>query len=98
MTQVSRVKENWFNSVALTDQSRTLLKEQLRLWRTYKYGLKLLWKLVRDVEPLLPPTGPAPCTLDDYQVSLKFLLPAFSIETHFEVKGHRNDVNYVIIS
>uniref|UniRef100_A0AAQ6IQR6 KASH domain-containing protein n=1 Tax=Anabas testudineus TaxID=64144 RepID=A0AAQ6IQR6_ANATE len=67
MTQVSRVKENWFNSVALTDQSRTLLKEQLRLWRTYQDGLKLLWKLVRDVEPLLPPTGPAPCALDDYQ-------------------------------
>lgn len=95
VAQVSSVKESWFNTLALTDQCRSSIKEQLHLWRTYLRGLKLLWKLLGDVDPLLPPPGPAPCALlqlrscmDDYQVSLQGLILAFSIATYFEVKGN----------
>lgn len=77
MTQVSCMKESWLSSVALAAQRRTLTKEQLSQWRIFHRGLKLLWKLLRDVDPLLPPAGPALCTLqqlrsctDDYQVSI----------------------------
>ncbi|XP_067338852.1 nesprin-2 isoform X4 [Channa argus] len=61
MAQVSCVKESWLNSVALANQGKTVVKEQLRLWRTYQHGLKLLWKLLRDVDPLLALTCSAPC-------------------------------------
>eukprot|EP00064_Thunnus_orientalis_P010013 superscaffoldBa00001318_g10039 len=74
MTQVACVKERWFSAVALAVQRRTLTKEQLSQWRIYHSGLKLLWKLLSDVDPLLPPAGHALCTLqqllsctDDYQ-------------------------------
>ncbi|XP_044232894.1 nesprin-2-like isoform X4 [Thunnus albacares] len=74
MTQVACVKERWFSTVALAVQRRTLTKEQLSQWRIYHSGLKLLWKLLSDVDPLLPPAGHALCTLqqllsctDDYQ-------------------------------
>lgn len=77
MTQVACVKERWFSTVALAVQRRTLTKEQLSQWRIYHSGLKLLWKLLSDVDPLLPPAGHALCTLqqllsctDDYQVSV----------------------------
>ncbi|XP_037606336.1 nesprin-2-like isoform X2 [Sebastes umbrosus] len=74
MAQVTCMRESWFNSVALAGQRRSLIKEQLGQWRVYRRGSKLLWKLLRDVDPLLPPAGPALCSLhrlrsctDDYQ-------------------------------
>ncbi|XP_073348713.1 LOW QUALITY PROTEIN: nesprin-2a [Pagrus major] len=74
MTQAACVRQSWLSSVALVGQRRSLIKEQLGQWRVYHRGLKLLWKLLRDVDPLLPPAGPALCALhqqwscrDDYQ-------------------------------
>ncbi|KAM7367651.1 hypothetical protein PAMP_013936 [Pampus punctatissimus] len=74
MTQVGCMKESWFSAVALAVQCRTLTKEQLSQWRIYRCGLNLLWKLLRDVDSLLPPSGPAVYSLqqlqscaDDYQ-------------------------------
>lgn len=76
--QVVSLKNGWFSSVALAGQSRTLTKEQLHQWRIYKNGLKHLWKLLRDADSLLPPTGRFLCAVDqlqncvdDYQVSIK---------------------------
>ncbi|XP_040920395.1 nesprin-2 isoform X2 [Toxotes jaculatrix] len=63
MAQVSRMREIWSSAVALACQRRSLAKEQLRQRRTYRHGLKRLWRLLRDVDPLLPPAGPALCTL-----------------------------------
>ncbi|KAL7388816.1 hypothetical protein ABVT39_021245 [Epinephelus coioides] len=59
MAQVISMRESWFNSVALASQRRSLTKEQLGQWRVYHRGSKLLWKLLRIVDPLLPPAGPA---------------------------------------
>ncbi|XP_062293145.1 nesprin-2 isoform X5 [Scomber scombrus] len=62
MTRVASMKEKWFSAVALAVQRRTLIKEQLSQWRVYHHGSKHLWKLLRDVDPLLPPAGHALCT------------------------------------
>ena len=77
MAQVTCVRQSWLQSVALAGQRRSFIKEQLGEWRVYRRGSKLLWKLLRDVDPLLPPAGPAVCSLqqlqtcaDDYQVSM----------------------------
>ncbi|KAM6906809.1 nesprin-2a [Lycodopsis pacificus] len=74
MAQVSGVRDSWFNSLASAGQRRSLLKEQMGKWRVYHRGSKLLWRLLREVDPLLPPAGPAVCTphrlrscADDYQ-------------------------------
>ncbi|XP_071395747.1 LOW QUALITY PROTEIN: nesprin-2-like [Centroberyx affinis] len=67
MATVARMKDSWCNSVALAGQRRALTKKQLDQWRIYSHGLKLLWKLLRDVDPLLPPAGLAPCTLQQLQ-------------------------------
>ncbi|XP_059211817.1 nesprin-1 [Centropristis striata] len=74
MAQVTRMRESWLKSVALARERRSLIKEQLVQWRVYHRGSKLLWKLLRDVDPLLPPAGPALCRLhqirsclDDYK-------------------------------
>uniref|UniRef100_A0A3B4YV88 Nesprin-2-like n=1 Tax=Seriola lalandi dorsalis TaxID=1841481 RepID=A0A3B4YV88_SERLL len=74
VAQVASVKESWFSAVALACQRSSLVKEQLRQRRIYHHGLKHLWKLLTDVDPLLPPAGPALCTLqrlgscaDEYQ-------------------------------
>ncbi|XP_054474146.1 nesprin-2-like [Anoplopoma fimbria] len=74
MAQVTRIREGWFNSVALAGQRRSLTKELLGQWRVYRHGSKLLWQQLREVDPLLPPAGPAVCSLhqlqscaDDYQ-------------------------------
>ncbi|XP_033991567.1 nesprin-2 isoform X3 [Trematomus bernacchii] len=74
MAQVTCVRQSWLQSVALAGQRRSFIKEQLGEWRVYRRGSKLLWKLLRDVDPLLPPAGPAVCSLqqlrscaDDYQ-------------------------------
>lgn len=76
LAQVSSVRESWFSAVVLAAQRRSWVKEQLRQRRIYHRGSKLLRRLLRDVAPLLPPTGPALCTLqqlrscaDDHQVS-----------------------------
>ncbi|XP_063350729.1 nesprin-2 [Pelmatolapia mariae] len=65
--QVVSLKNGWFSSVALAGQSRTLTKEQLHQWRIYKNGLKHLWKLLRDADSLLPPTGHFLCAVDQLQ-------------------------------
>ncbi|KAI3364132.1 hypothetical protein L3Q82_010949, partial [Scortum barcoo] len=74
VAQATCMRESWFNSVALAHRRRSLTNEQLGQWRVYHRGIKVLWKLLRDVDPLLPPAGPAVCTLhwprsctDDYQ-------------------------------
>lgn len=76
VAQVTCMRKSWLSSVALVGQSRSLMKEQLSQWKAYRRGLKLLWKLLREADPLLPHVGPPLCALchsqssmNDYQVS-----------------------------
>ncbi|XP_028295064.1 nesprin-2a isoform X2 [Gouania willdenowi] len=63
VAQVALIKTSWFNAVAAVEQKRLWIKEQLKLWRIYSLGLKFFWKLLRDIDSILPPTGPSICTL-----------------------------------
>ncbi|XP_029351666.1 nesprin-2a isoform X2 [Echeneis naucrates] len=74
MDQVAGLREGWFSAVALVGQRRSLVKEELRQQRIYHRGLKRLWRLLGVVDLLLPPAGPALCSVlqsrncaDDYQ-------------------------------
>ncbi|KAF7666652.1 hypothetical protein LDENG_00098390 [Lucifuga dentata] len=57
VAEVICVKNSWFRSVALVGQCRVLAKEQLSRWRVFHHGKKILWKLLRNIDPLLPPVG-----------------------------------------
>ena len=63
MEQVTGLKESWCGAVALVGRRRGLVREQLGLRSVYRLGVRLLSKLVVDVDPLLPPTGAALSTL-----------------------------------
>ncbi|XP_076613023.1 nesprin-2a [Chaetodon auriga] len=74
VAQVSCARGSWVRSLALVGRRRSSMKEQVGQWRVYRRGLKLLQRLLRDVDPLLPPAGPAVCALlqprscaDDFQ-------------------------------
>uniref|UniRef100_UPI0037E98A37 nesprin-2a n=1 Tax=Semicossyphus pulcher TaxID=241346 RepID=UPI0037E98A37 len=74
MAEVTRTRESWFSTVTLANQRRTSIKDHVRQSRIYISGLKLLWKLLKDVDPLLPPAGPTLCSVhhlrscvDNYQ-------------------------------
>lgn len=61
------LRDGWFRSVGLACQNRTLTREHLHQWRIYNRGLRHLWKLLRDADSLLPPTGHFLCALDQLQ-------------------------------
>ncbi|XP_058468686.1 nesprin-2-like isoform X4 [Solea solea] len=69
-----KMRQSWFSAVTLVHHRRCAVEEDLRHRRIYRHGSKLLWKLLRGVDPLLPPAAPALCSLqqprscaDDYQ-------------------------------
>lgn len=72
-----RARQSWLSVLAQLAQRRSSVQAHLGQWSVLRRGLRLLQKLLRDVEPLLPPAGPALCTLqqlrsgtDHYQVGL----------------------------
>ncbi|KAM4521617.1 nesprin-2a isoform 3-T4 [Odontesthes bonariensis] len=65
--QVACIRMSWFKSVTLTEEKWTLTKKRLHQWKIYHRGLELLWKLLRVVDSLLPPTGPSLYTLHQLQ-------------------------------
>ncbi|XP_074540850.1 nesprin-2a [Halichoeres trimaculatus] len=78
--EVMSVREKWISTMALAAQHRSTIKEQVGKWRVYRHGSKHLRKLLRDVDPLLPPAGSSLYTLhqlkscaDDYQCVEKTL-------------------------
>ncbi|XP_069371611.1 nesprin-2a isoform X5 [Paralichthys olivaceus] len=67
IAQVTSLKESWFGAIALVGQRRSWVKEQLRLRSIYQLGLKILSKLLMEVDPLLPLLGAPPISCVDCQ-------------------------------
>ncbi|XP_029984215.1 nesprin-2a [Sphaeramia orbicularis] len=67
LAQVASIKHSWFNTVAAVGQRRAEVKDQFGQWIRYRWGLNRLWKLLKDVDLLLPPAGPAMCPLQQMQ-------------------------------
>ncbi|XP_015245715.1 PREDICTED: LOW QUALITY PROTEIN: nesprin-2-like [Cyprinodon variegatus] len=58
MREAACLRRSWSSSVALAADNWCLTKEHLKLWRKYQHGFKQLKKLFREVDSILPPTGP----------------------------------------
>ncbi|XP_060907682.1 nesprin-2-like isoform X3 [Labrus mixtus] len=67
IARVTRTRKSWFNTVALAGERKSSIKEQVGRWRLFNRGSKIVWKLLRDVDPLLPPAGPTLSTLHQLQ-------------------------------
>ncbi|CAJ1078355.1 LOW QUALITY PROTEIN: nesprin-2 [Xyrichtys novacula] len=65
--QVTHLRETWLNTVALAGQRRSMIKDKVGKWRVCNHGLRLLQRLLRDIDPLLPPAGLSLCTLHQLQ-------------------------------
>ncbi|XP_014859415.1 PREDICTED: nesprin-2-like isoform X6 [Poecilia mexicana] len=65
--RVACLKRSWSDSVALAAHDWTSTKEHLQQWRIYQHGLKSLKKLFREVDSLLPPSGPDLHTVQQLQ-------------------------------
>lgn len=70
LVQVGKIKHSWFSTVAATGRCRAEVKDQFDQWILYQCGLNRLWKLLKDVELLLLPAGPAMCTLPQMQICM----------------------------
>ncbi|KAM3603169.1 uncharacterized protein V6R79_017666 [Siganus canaliculatus] len=67
MAEAVDMRASWSSSVALLDQRRSSVKEQLSRWRVYRRGWRCLWKLLKDVDPFLSPSDPEPCMVHQIQ-------------------------------
>ncbi|XP_027896962.1 nesprin-2a isoform X6 [Xiphophorus couchianus] len=67
MVRVACLKRSWTDSVALAAHNWTSTKEHLQQWRIYQGGLKSLKKLFREVDSLLPSSGPELYTVQQLQ-------------------------------
>ncbi|XP_043962311.1 nesprin-2 isoform X2 [Gambusia affinis] len=83
--QVARLKRSWTDSVALAAHNWTSTKEHLQQWRIYQRGLKSLKKLFREVDSLLPPSGPDLYTVQQLQNLNVYELIEESVGLHSSV-------------
>lgn len=63
VAHVAGVRKSWLSTVDLVGRRSSSIKEQLSQWAAYRKGLRQLRKLLREVDPLLPPAGPLFCVL-----------------------------------
>ncbi|XP_054910388.1 nesprin-2-like [Poeciliopsis prolifica] len=80
--QVACLKQSWADSVALAAHNWTSTKEHVQHWRIYQHGLKFLKKLFREVDSLLPPSGPDLYTVQKLQNLNVYELIEESLDLH----------------
>ncbi|XP_036438507.1 LOW QUALITY PROTEIN: nesprin-2 [Colossoma macropomum] len=69
--RLTQLKERWQGTLCRVQQRSRSLEQLTDKWRLYSTDLKTLWKLLRDLEPLLPPAGLALCSLQQLQHSIQ---------------------------
>ncbi|XP_017539502.1 nesprin-2 isoform X2 [Pygocentrus nattereri] len=69
--RLTRLKERWQGTLCRVQQRSKSLEQLTDKWKLYSTDQKTLWKLLRDLEPLLPPAGLALCSLKQLQHSIQ---------------------------
>lgn len=83
MREAACIRRSWSSSVALAADNWCLTKEHLKLWRKYQHGFKQLKKLFREVDSILPPTGPCLHTMQQ----LHFYQNVHQVGLHGQTSG-----------
>ncbi|XP_041951730.1 nesprin-2-like isoform X2 [Alosa sapidissima] len=63
VVRLTERQERWQEALRLAQTRGTLLQGMMGNWRTLSGGQRRLWKLLSDLETLLPPAGLAACSL-----------------------------------
>ncbi|XP_075304834.1 nesprin-2-like isoform X3 [Odontesthes bonariensis] len=71
--KLAQLREHWQGAVQRTDQRRSLVEGLLKHWHLYSHSLRKLQRFLSDTQTLLPPAGPARCSLQQLRRSLQDL-------------------------
>ncbi|KAM6917369.1 nesprin-2-like [Lycodopsis pacificus] len=71
--KLSQLREHWQGAVRRADQRRLLVEGLVKRWHLYSRGLRKLQRFLSDTQRLLPPAGPAHCSLQQLRRSLQDL-------------------------
>ncbi|KAJ7990956.1 hypothetical protein DPEC_G00292250 [Dallia pectoralis] len=88
--KLAQLKEHWQGVVQRAAQRRSLVEGLVKHWHLYHRNLRKLQRFVADAQALLPPTGPARCSLQQLRHSLHDL-------KHTELLFQRYQCSYIQI-
>ncbi|XP_027134505.1 nesprin-2 isoform X2 [Larimichthys crocea] len=71
--KLAQLREHWQGAVQRADQRRSLVEGLVKHWHLYSRSLKKLQRFLSDTQTLLPPAGPACCSLQQLRRSLQDL-------------------------
>lgn len=71
--KLAHLREHWQGVVQRAEQRRSLVEGLVKHWHTYRRSLKKLQRFLADTRLLLPPAGPARCSVQRLQDSFQDL-------------------------
>lgn len=71
--KLAQLREHWQGAVQRADQRRSLVEGLVKHWHLYRRSLRKLQRFLSDTQTLLPPAGPARCSLQQLRRSLQDL-------------------------
>lgn len=71
--KLASLREHWQGAVQRADQRRSLVEGLVKHWHQYSRSLSKLQKFLSETQLLLPPAGPARCSLQQLRRSLQDL-------------------------
>lgn len=72
--KLAQLREHWQGAVQRAEQRRSLVEGLVKHWHQYSRSLRKLQRFLSDTQSLLPPAGPACCSLQQLRHSLQDLL------------------------
>ncbi|XP_029982223.1 LOW QUALITY PROTEIN: nesprin-2-like [Sphaeramia orbicularis] len=86
--KLAQLRQHWQGAVQRADQRRSLVEGLLKHWHLYSRSLRKLQKFLSDIQTLLPPSGPARCSLLQLRRSLQDL-------QHTELLFQRHQASFI---
>ncbi|KAK9534167.1 hypothetical protein VZT92_009231 [Zoarces viviparus] len=86
--KLAQLREHWQGAVRRADQRRSLVEGLVKHWHLYSRSLRKLQRFLSETRTLLPPAGPAHCSLQQLRRSLQDL-------QHTELLFQRHQCSFI---
>ncbi|XP_028420864.1 nesprin-2 isoform X2 [Perca flavescens] len=73
LLKLAQLREHWQGAVQRADQRRSLVEGLVKHWHLYGRSLRKLQRFLSETKTILPPAGPARCSLQQLPRSLRDL-------------------------